>query len=93
MMGVYLLELREFHCTCSFWKAVTDTVNKGDVVVVNDEGHPGGLWRPGRIVDVIQVQTKTFEDVRESSKKRHTDYFGPLCNTSTHLKSILNHWV
>ena len=49
----YLLELREFHRTRT-QGGINYNVTKGEVVTVYDEGHPRGLWRLGRIEDVIQ---------------------------------------
>ena len=50
----YLLELREFHRTRVQEGGNTYTIEKGEVVTVYDEGHPRGLWRLGRIEDLIQ---------------------------------------
>ena len=50
----YLLELREFHHACCARKGVHDTVQKGEIVVVHDEGRPRGLWRLGKIEEVIR---------------------------------------
>jgi hypothetical protein len=50
----YLLELREFHRTSQISKGVKDAVQEGQIVTVYDEGQPRGLWKVGRIVEVIQ---------------------------------------
>ena len=49
----YLLELREFH-RMQAERGTKYDIKKGEVVTVYDEGHPRGLWRLGRIEDVIQ---------------------------------------
>ena len=49
----YLLELREFHRTSQISKGVRDAVQEGQIVMVYDEGQPRGLWRVGRIEEVI----------------------------------------
>ena len=49
----YLLELREFHRSRARG-GVPYTLQKGEVVTVYDEGHPRGLWRLGRIEDLIE---------------------------------------
>ena len=49
----YLSELREFHHT-QFERGIAHTVERGEVVTVYDEGHPRGLWRLGRVEDLIQ---------------------------------------
>ena len=48
-----MLELRDFHRTCQTSKGVKDVVREGQVVTVYDEGQPRGLWRVGRIEEVI----------------------------------------
>ena len=49
----YLLELREFHRT-RVERGSAYPIGPNDVVTVYDEGHPRGLWRLGRIEDLIQ---------------------------------------
>ena len=49
----YLLELREFHRTSRISKGAKDAVQEGQIVTVYDEGQPRGLWRMGRIEEVI----------------------------------------
>ena len=49
----YLLELREFHRN-QVKGGMRYRLEKGEVVTVYDEGHPRGLWRLGKIEDVIQ---------------------------------------
>ena len=48
----YLLELREFHRSCEKHGS-TYIVQRGDIVTVYDEGHPRGLWRLGKIEDLV----------------------------------------
>ena len=49
----YLLELREFH-RARVQGGTPYSLEKGEVVTVYDEGHPRGLWRLGRIEDLIR---------------------------------------
>ena len=52
----YLLELSEFHRTSRISKGVKgvkETVQEGQFVTVYDEGQPRGLWRVGKIEEVI----------------------------------------
>ena len=49
----YLMELREFHRT-RLKKGLEYTIEKGEVVIVYDEGHPRGMWRLGRIENLIE---------------------------------------
>ena len=48
----YLLELREFHRSCEKHGS-TYIVQRGDIVTVYDEGHPRGLWRLGKIENLV----------------------------------------
>lgn len=70
----YLLELREFHRTHRVQGGVACDVRKGEVVTVYDEGHPRGLWRLGRVEDVMQGADGEVRGayVKVSSKKGHT---------------------
>ena len=69
----YLLELREFHRTRSK-EGIAYTLERGEVVTVYDEGHPRGLWRLGRIEDLIPSSDREVRGVyvRVMSKKGHT---------------------
>ena len=49
----YLLELREFHRSREKG-GMPHTIQKGEVVTVYDENHPRGLWRLGRIEELIE---------------------------------------
>lgn len=49
----YLLELREFHRT-HVQKGNKYAIEKGDVVTIYDEGHPRGLWRLGKVEELIR---------------------------------------
>jgi len=49
----YLSELREFH-RIRIKSGTVHTVERGEVVTAYDEGHPRGLWRLGRVEDLIQ---------------------------------------
>ena len=49
----YLMELREFH-RVQLGRGLAHHPVKGEVVTVYDEGHPRGLWRLGRIEDLIE---------------------------------------
>ena len=48
----YLLELREFHRTGQQEES-SSSLQTGEVVTVYDEDHPRGLWRLGRIEELI----------------------------------------
>ena len=50
----YLHELREHHRHFNVKKGITNIVTEGEIVTVYDEGHPRGLWRLGRILEVIK---------------------------------------
>ena len=83
----YLLELREFHRTSRISKGVKETVQEGQIITVYDEGQPRGLWRVGRIEEVIpgtdgmirsarvRVQSKTG---RTTVLKRPIQHLYPL---------------
>ena len=47
------MELREFHRT-RLEKGLEYTIEKGEVVIVYDEGHPRGMWRLVRIENLIE---------------------------------------
>ena len=68
----YLLELREFHRSQAKG-GIAYTLERGEVVTVYDEGHPRGLWRLGRIEDLIQSSDGKVRGVyvRVTSKKGH----------------------
>lgn len=68
----YLLELREFHRS-RVRGGVPYTLRKGEVVTVYDEGHPRGLWRLGRIEDLIESSDGRVRGVyvKVMSKKGH----------------------
>ena len=69
-MKEYLLELREFH-RVRLEKGIDHTPMKGEVVTVYDEGHPRGMWRLGRIEDLIVGADEKIRGVyvRTMSKK------------------------
>ena len=48
----YLQELREFHRTGQQGEC-TSSLQPGEIVTVYDEDHPRGLWRLGKIEEVI----------------------------------------
>ena len=50
----YLMELREFHRNPKPNRGVCLPIKEGQVVTVYDEGHPRGLWRLGRVLEVIK---------------------------------------
>ena len=49
----YLLELRKHHCT-QLDRGEVHNLKKGEVVTMYDKGHPRGLWRLGRIQELIE---------------------------------------
>ncbi len=59
----YLLELREFHRTRQ-QRGATYTLQVGEVVTVYDEGHPRGMWRLGRIEELIPSSDDKLRGVR-----------------------------
>ena len=72
----YLMELTEFHCT-RLKKGLEYTLEKGEVVTVYDKGHPRGMWRLGRIEDLIEGADGRVRGVlvRVASKKGCTKVF------------------
>lgn len=68
----YLLELREFHRTRAK-KGLHYTLKGGDIVTVYDEGHPRGMWRLGKIENLIEGVDEQVRGVyvRVMSKKGH----------------------
>ena len=68
----YLLKLREFHRTQGKG-GISYTLEKGEVVTVYDEGHPRGLWRLGRIEELITSSDGKVRGVfvKVMSKKGH----------------------
>lgn len=59
----YLLELREFHRTCQHGES-TSTLQPGEVVTVYDESYPRGLWRLGRIEELLSGADGRVRGVR-----------------------------
>ena len=49
----YLLELREFHRTQPN-KGIDRSPEKGEIVSIYDEDHPRGVWRIGRVDELIE---------------------------------------
>lgn len=49
----YLLELRDMHRHFKRAKGVDASIGVGDVVVIHDENLPRGLWRLGRVKELI----------------------------------------
>lgn len=49
----YLQELREHHRSHKIPPGVTSAIGEGEPVIVYDEGQPRGLWRLGRVMEVI----------------------------------------
>ena len=54
----YLNELRESHRYSAKKTSVHSTVSKGDVVIVHDDTLPRGLWKLGRIQEVLTGSDK-----------------------------------
>lgn len=57
----YLLELREAHRHFQTPKGAANPITVGDIVIVHDENHPRGLWKLGKVEELIQG---TDENVR-----------------------------
>ena len=49
----YLLELREAHRNSKPAKGVSNLISIGDIVIVHNENHPRGLWKLGKIEELI----------------------------------------
>ncbi len=66
----YLMELRDFHRT-RLEKGEAYTLERGEIVTVYDEGHPRGMWRLGRIEELIKGADEMVRGVhvRVVSKK------------------------
>ena len=90
----YLMELREFHRT-RLEKGLEYTIEKGEVVIVYDEGHPRGMWRLGRIENLIEGADGKVRGVcvRVISKNGRVTrrYFVDPFSTSIPSRSALNH--
>lgn len=59
----YLLELREFHRT-SQQGEIASTLQPGEVVTIYDESHPRGMWRLGRIEELLSSVDGRIRGVR-----------------------------
>ena len=59
----YLLEVREFHRTGQHEES-SSSLQTGEVMTVYDEGHPRGLWRLGRIEELIASADGKIRGVR-----------------------------
>jgi hypothetical protein len=49
----YLLELRESHRHPGLAKGVTRSIAIGDIVIIHDDAHPRGLWKLGKVENLI----------------------------------------
>ena len=49
----YLLELRDSHRQFQTPKGNHNTIRAGDIVIVHDENRPRGLWKLGRVRELI----------------------------------------
>ena len=49
----YLPELREAHCHFQTPKGVASPIAVGDIVIVHDENHPRGLWKLGKVEELM----------------------------------------
>ena len=65
----YLLELREAHRYLKPPKGSADPISVGDVVIIHDETLPRGLWKLGRVEDLIKG---VDENVRGALVKTHS---------------------
>ena len=83
----YLLELREFHRSCEKHGS-TYIVQRGDIVTVYDEGHPRGLWRLGKIEDLVCGTDGVVQGVclRVTSKTEPPRSYVDLYNTFSLLR-------
>lgn len=59
----YLLELREHH-RVRLEKGLVHKIQKGEIVTVYDECHPRGMWRLGRIEELIEGTDGKVRGVR-----------------------------
>ena len=69
----YLLELREAHRYLGNKGGVKHSVNVGDVVVVHDENLPRGLWRLGRVEELMTGTDGKVRSVALKVTKRGTN--------------------
>ena len=53
----YLLELREFHHHLPRQGGAADQISVGDIMIVHDENYRRGLWKLGKIEDLIRGAT------------------------------------
>ena len=82
----YLLELREAHRYSQVPKGSVDPITVGDIVIIHDENQPRGLWRLGKIEELIQgtdgevrgAVVKTYSGGRTSLLRRPVQRLYPL---------------
>ena len=74
--GEYLLELREAHRDRNSTQSSKESIRINDIVVVHDENRSRGLWRVGRVVDLVRGNDGIVRGakvrVAESGKKPTT---------------------
>ena len=85
----YLLELLEFHRHLPRQGEAADQISVGDIVIVHDENDPRGLWKLGKIEDLIRGVDNNIRGavVRVHARGCHSIPF----NDSIHWKSEHQH--
>ena len=85
----FLLELREFHRT-RVQMGTTYNLKKGEIVTIYDEGHPRGLWRLGRIEDMIQSADGGTRGVivGVTSKRGHVKFLEIQCSSPPEVDDV-----
>lgn len=76
MENEYLLELREAHRNRNSAQSSKGSIRINDIVVVHDENRSRGLWRVGRVMNLVRGSDDQVRGVKvrvaESGKKPTT---------------------
>ena len=83
----YLLELREFHRHLPRQGGAADQISVGDIVIVHDENYPRGLWKLGKIEDLIRGADNNIRGAVVRVQAIIPSYSNDPFNDSIHLKS------